>query len=678
MNVEDELKEKPASEELCRLCANPDKQLIPIFQGEGIEHNIAEQIKKYIPVITVTKVDKLPLQICYQCTSTLIAWHNFFEQCRVADNRLREILSENEKFNQDDESCHDFADNFCDDFEDKATVDGKTGDDTQKEAAPSESTVCDVQIMEISDNNTIDISKDVKSVSENLSDSRFYYLKSVGNNSSVPSCSRCLRMTNKSAEKQYGHANMLGTRGRRHSKSEMLQVEDAIVAPPTDIKLLEKECLSSICPCIWSNYNDCSQCAPYNKFRCAYCPMVFLETQLRNRHMRKTHQDRLFDYCFNWLYENSLKSRIEVAPLEEEKTVSTFQCNECAATFFDKKVLIKHLRIHKTNEEIEVNSDVFLCDHCSVTSATKVALIAHLRLAHADIFGDLTAYGVEAAQDGAKERNTDFHKCDVCGRIFRKRSSLIRHQNSHSSGQFACSKREKRFASEKALSDHNLRRHKKLPKNALVANECKYLKCDRCSFTCRNGRSKFEDHVRLHTGEKPFTCETCGKQFRTRSHLGTHQRCVHDGVKKFACDICERCFSSRRYMEDHRRIHTGEKPLICHLCGQSFRQSSSLQKHVDSHMGVKRHACHLCSNRYSSIHRLNFHIKRHMGVATHVCTQCGKAFVDQRQLRDHYVVHSEARPHVCPQCGAGFKLRKHLIQHGRTHRFLSSSKTVDP
>lgn len=53
MNVKDELKEKPASEELCRLCANTDKQLIPIFQGEGIEHNIAEQIKKYIPVITV-------------------------------------------------------------------------------------------------------------------------------------------------------------------------------------------------------------------------------------------------------------------------------------------------------------------------------------------------------------------------------------------------------------------------------------------------------------------------------------------------------------------------------------------------------------------------------------------------------------------------------------------------
>lgn len=45
--------EKPVIEELCRLCANTDKHFIPIFQGEGIEHNIAEQIKNYLPIITV-------------------------------------------------------------------------------------------------------------------------------------------------------------------------------------------------------------------------------------------------------------------------------------------------------------------------------------------------------------------------------------------------------------------------------------------------------------------------------------------------------------------------------------------------------------------------------------------------------------------------------------------------
>lgn len=54
MNVENESSTKKSiREELCRLCANTDKQLIPIFQEEGIEHNIAEQIEKYLPIITV-------------------------------------------------------------------------------------------------------------------------------------------------------------------------------------------------------------------------------------------------------------------------------------------------------------------------------------------------------------------------------------------------------------------------------------------------------------------------------------------------------------------------------------------------------------------------------------------------------------------------------------------------
>lgn len=41
-------------QELCRLCANTDNQLMNIFNGEGLEHDIAKKIEKHIPIIKVS------------------------------------------------------------------------------------------------------------------------------------------------------------------------------------------------------------------------------------------------------------------------------------------------------------------------------------------------------------------------------------------------------------------------------------------------------------------------------------------------------------------------------------------------------------------------------------------------------------------------------------------------
>ncbi len=55
MDVVDEaFMTKPDTGELCRLCANTDNQFIPIFRGEGLEHNVSSKIEKHLPIIKVT------------------------------------------------------------------------------------------------------------------------------------------------------------------------------------------------------------------------------------------------------------------------------------------------------------------------------------------------------------------------------------------------------------------------------------------------------------------------------------------------------------------------------------------------------------------------------------------------------------------------------------------------
>lgn len=57
---------KPNPLELCRLCANTDNQLIPIFKGEGLEHDIPSKLEKHLPIIKVSFLFSILFTILFQ------------------------------------------------------------------------------------------------------------------------------------------------------------------------------------------------------------------------------------------------------------------------------------------------------------------------------------------------------------------------------------------------------------------------------------------------------------------------------------------------------------------------------------------------------------------------------------------------------------------------------------
>ena len=57
---------RPNILELCRLCANTDNQFIPIFKGEGLEHDISVKLKKHLPIIEVSTQ-----RVCKHCSEPL-------------------------------------------------------------------------------------------------------------------------------------------------------------------------------------------------------------------------------------------------------------------------------------------------------------------------------------------------------------------------------------------------------------------------------------------------------------------------------------------------------------------------------------------------------------------------------------------------------------------------------
>ncbi|XP_071577446.1 uncharacterized protein [Temnothorax nylanderi] len=288
----------------------------------------------------------------------------------------------------------------------------------------------------------------------------------------------------------------------------------------------------------------------------------------------------------------------------------SIQCPHCDKMFKNSSTLKQHVRIHEDQRQ-------YRCDTCGVGFNRRDGLRLHMRVHE------------KTGSRGLKECS-----CQVCGEKFPNHSTLVIHRNRvHKDGrQYTCHICNRSMISTRSLEWHMSHIHNEsmpgIIRDASGLPEKKRVSCYHCNKTFKT-ELILRTHIKnTHMEKDPLKCTDCVDIFTSEVRLRHHMMVVHNRLEgTLACPHCPKRFVNQLRLKTHMISHSEERPYTCEVCGFNLKTKIQLIKHHQNrHSDERPLQCRYCPWRCKQVSALVCHERTHTNERPYSCSVCRQRF----------------------------------------------------